>query len=88
MIFDRLNLNELLDQKLLELSKMDDAPIAYVDNKSFSGATIINGRYQEANGLIKAQLTFASKGSVIKQVEIETVNAELLAEEIIKQLVY
>ena len=87
-IFDRLNLNELLDQKLIELSKVDDAPIAFVDDKNFSGATIINGRYSEDNGLLKAQVTFVSNNAVSKQVTVEAVNAELLAEAILKELDY
>ena len=78
----------LLDQKLIELSKVDDAPIAFVDDKNFSGATIINGRYSEDNGLLKAQVTFVSNNAVSKQVTVEAVNAELLAEAILKELDY
>ena len=85
-IFDRLSLSELVDQQLLELSKQDDAPIAFVDDKSFSGATLINGRYSETDGLIKATITFVKNGAVSKKVELEAVNAVLLSEAILDEL--
>ncbi len=85
-IFDRLDLSELVDQQLLELSKQDDAPIAFVDDKSFSGATLINGRYSESNGLIKATITFVKNGVVSKKVELEAVNSAVLSEAILNEL--
>ncbi|WP_421878552.1 caspase family protein [Marinoscillum sp.] len=85
-IFDRLDLSDMVDQQLIEWSKMDDASIAFVDDKDFSGATIINGRYEEVDGLLKATITFVQKGTITKKVELEAVNAALLSEAILAEL--
>lgn len=76
-IYDHLKISDLLDQKLLELSKANDPRLVFVDDKNFSGAMIIHGRYQEADGLIKGVVTVEKGGQEINKMEIEAVNADV-----------
>lgn len=86
-IYDRLHLGDLLDHKLLEISKMKDARLVFVDDKSFGGAFVIHGRYTEADGLLKAKITLTKNQQVVKASEIEAVNADLLADAIVREIV-
>ena len=83
-IYDRLGVSDLMDSKLVELSKSKDAPIVFVDDKNFSGATIISGRYSEAGDLIRARVSQIKKGSESREVNLEAVNIDQLTERVIE----
>lgn len=83
-IYDRLNVGNVLDRKLIELSKTKDAPLVFVDEKDFSSAITIHGRYREANGLILAKVTFLKQGEVLTNVELEAVNADQLTGQVLQ----
>ncbi|MFH6982306.1 caspase family protein [Marinoscillum luteum] len=85
-IYDRLGVSDLMDSKLVELSKSKDAPIVFVDDKSFSGATIISGRYTESGDLIRARVSLIKKGTEPKEVNLEAVNIDQLTEQIVELL--
>ncbi|MEQ8470403.1 MAG: caspase family protein [Marinoscillum sp.] len=85
-IFDRLGVSDLLDSKLIEMSKQKDPKLVFVDDKDFSGATIINGRYEDTNGLLKAKLYFIKDNQVAQKELVEAVNADQLTDEIIRMI--
>lgn len=81
-IFDRLHVAERLDSRLMEISRKKDAKIVFVDDKSFSGASTIHGRYFETEGLLKAKVTVVKQHEITRVFEVEAVNARLLSERI------
>lgn len=83
-IFDRLGVSDLLDTKLIELSKQKDPKVVFVDDKDFSGATIISGRYEDTDGLLKAKLYFVRNNEIVQKTSLESVNADQLTDEIVR----
>lgn len=85
-IYDPLKIGDLLDQKLTQKSAEKDAAIVFVDDKSFSGAMMINGRYTSGETSIKAEITVVKDQQVIKQITAEAINEDRLTEIILTEI--
>ncbi len=84
---DALNLSELLDKKLADLTAYNnELNFVFVDKRSFSDAYKISGGYQIVDGIISMELKIRF-GVQLKEYSISAENPEKLIEKILEIIV-
>ena len=84
--FDELNLGSILDSKFQEMSDHADAPILFVDASKFSGALVINGRYEQKEEKTKVEIRVFKDGDRKSSFSVEGNNALIIADKIMAKL--
>ncbi|MCP4459652.1 MAG: hypothetical protein GY816_16745 [Cytophagales bacterium] len=85
-IYDPLGMTNIMDEKLLEFSKISEAPIVYIDDNKFSGSLRIVGRYAYKGDLLVATIKIIRDEEVIDELEFEAVNVNLLTDQILDHI--
>jgi len=85
-IYDPLHISDLMDSKLSDAANVKDAKMVYVDDKIFSGAIVINGRYSDLNDLLKAEITLVTDGIEMDSFTLEAVNEDQLTSMLLEKI--
>jgi WD40 repeat protein len=84
---DKADLGSLVDSKLIRFSSQPDAPIFFVNEKKFSGALVVRGRYDMKDEEIKVELKVFRDGKLLGTISDKGANANVLAEKLTNQLI-
>jgi uncharacterized caspase-like protein len=86
MFYDELNLGDIIDSRLLNLGSQNDAPIIFVDEKKFSGAYFITGRYTMNENDIDVKVRIYQNNELVKDFTKTGGNARILSDKIMTEV--
>ncbi len=84
---DVLEISHLLDRKLQETSAIPNAPVVFVDDKKFSGALQVRGRYTNSEQLLIGDVKVFSNNKMILEFKAQGANSQVLTERIYRRLI-
>jgi len=83
---DVIHLSDMIDSRLLKLSGQKEAPITFVDEKKFSGAYFITGRYDQDNDEIEVEIRVYKNDVLVESFKKKGGNARILTDKIMSEL--